>query len=381
MNIEELELAIASKQNQKNEVASELKKGIETATLKQSEIDAKTEVLMSVTTDLVNLTEQLNEAKLAQVQNNKKGVVKMDTKQKFNELLGKTVKGMNGGQLSSEIKMAITDEQVKEFTIDNNELIIKQNKEYVEIDRTQTRLSDIFIKRNVPAVSGTIVVDVDNDTPLLDKEAYEEWKDSEALEFKEVSYSVKNKGGRITVDKTLLLASEVDLGKEINKKLDRKLVLTENQLLIEKLNAAQAKTINSIDDLSDLVELGLPLEKDAVFVISRTAKAQLNKLRDEDGEKIFTKDATARAKYQIFGVDVLVVEDTVLGTKGQAKGFYASTDAVALVVFAGAKLKYEDTDVFVEKFGVWQMMDSLVVFPELAHKLTFDFTTPAEPEV
>lgn len=96
---------------------------------------------------------------------------------------------------------------------------------------------------------------------------------------------------------------------------------------------AAASTAITADELIDLQEQ-IPdvYQAGSIFIMNKATRTSIRKLKDNDGNYLLNKDATARWGYILFGADVYVSDNMPTMAAGAAAVYYANLTGLAIKV-------------------------------------------------
>lgn len=96
---------------------------------------------------------------------------------------------------------------------------------------------------------------------------------------------------------------------------------------------AAASTAITADELIDLQEQ-IPdvYQAGSIFIMNKATRTSIRKLKDNDGNYLLNKDATARWGYTLFGADVYVSDNMPTMAAGAAAVYYANLTGLAIKV-------------------------------------------------
>lgn len=141
----------------------------------------------------------------------------------------------------------------------------------------------------------------------------------------------------------------------------------------QNIDAAAATKITA-DELIDLQE-AVPdaFQAGAVWIMNKSTRTSIRKLKDGDGNYILNKDATATWGYTLFGKDVYTSENMPEMAAGQTAVYYGDFSGLAVKVSEDVSI-----EVLREKFATqhavgvvaWLEMDAKVENAQKIAKLT-----------
>lgn len=149
-------------------------------------------------------------------------------------------------------------------------------------------------------------------------------------EFKKVSWEVGQYRGYIPISQEAIDDSSIDLAGLVAEHINRQALNTANAEISKVLKTATAKTLTSIDDLKDLINVEIDPAYPVSIVASQSFFNAVDKLKDKDGRYLLQQDVTAESGYRLLGRSVVVISDEVIGTKaGDQVAFIGDIKAFA----------------------------------------------------
>lgn len=153
-------------------------------------------------------------------------------------------------------------------------------------------------------------------------------------EFTKVSYEIATYRGYIPVSQEALDDSDIDLGGLVAEHIQRQSLNTSNAAIAAKLQTATAKTVTTIDDLKDIVNVAIDPAYAVKIIASQSFFNELDKMKDNDGRYLLQQDVTVASGYKLLGREMVVMADDVIGT--------AAGDKVAFIGDPSLFAKYFD---------------------------------------
>ncbi|WP_288528284.1 phage major capsid protein [uncultured Secundilactobacillus sp.] len=166
----------------------------------------------------------------------------------------------------------------------------------------------------------------------------EELKENPALaepNFKDVPWAVKTYRGAIPLSQEAIADTQIDLVSLVAKNMQEKSVNTTNAAIAPKLQSftAVSATVDTLtDDLKGILNVKLdPAYKPTIVATSSMYNA-LDTLKDKNGQYIFHQDVTSASTGTLFGIQVVRVNDELLGKAGTMAAFVG--DLARAILFA-----------------------------------------------
>lgn len=167
-------------------------------------------------------------------------------------------------------------------------------------------------------------------------------------EFTKVNYEIATYRGYIPVSQEALDDSDIDLGGLVAEHIQRQSLNTSNAAIAAKLQTATAKTVTTIDDLKDIVNVAIDPAYTVKFVASQSFFNELDKMKDNDGRYLLQQDVTVASGYKLLGREVVVMADDVIGTAAGDKVAFIGDPLLFAKYFdrQQASVRWVDNDVY-----------------------------------
>ncbi|WP_263481140.1 phage major capsid protein [Enterococcus faecium] len=167
-------------------------------------------------------------------------------------------------------------------------------------------------------------------------------------EFTKVNYEIETYRGYIPVSQESLDDSDIDLGGLVAESIQRQSLNTSNAEIAAKLQTATAKTVTTIDDLKDIVNVAIDPAYNVKFIASQSFFNELDKMKDNDGRYLLQQDVTVASGYKLLGREVVVMADDVIGTKAGDKVAFVGDPSLFAKFFdrQQASVRWVDNDVY-----------------------------------
>ncbi|OWW63389.1 HK97 family phage major capsid protein [Enterococcus hirae 67-03-C5] len=167
-------------------------------------------------------------------------------------------------------------------------------------------------------------------------------------EFTKVNYEIATYRGYIPFSQEALDDSDIDLGGLVAESIQRQSLNTSNAEIAAKLQTATAKTVTTIDDLKDIVNVAIDPAYNVKFIASQSFFNELDKMKDNDGRYLLQQDVTVASGYKLLGREVVVMADDVIGTKAGDKVAFVGDPSLFAKFFdrQQASVRWVDNDVY-----------------------------------
>ncbi|MCO5469161.1 phage major capsid protein, partial [Enterococcus faecium] len=167
-------------------------------------------------------------------------------------------------------------------------------------------------------------------------------------EFTKVNYEIETYRGYIPVSQESLDDSDIDLGGLVAESIQRQSLNTSNAEIAAKLQTATAKTVTTIDDLKDIVNVAIDPAYNVKFIASQSFFNELDKMKDNDGRYLLQQDVTVASGYKLLGREVVVMADDVIGKTAGDKVAFVGDPLLFAKYFdrQQASVRWVDNDVY-----------------------------------
>lgn len=167
-------------------------------------------------------------------------------------------------------------------------------------------------------------------------------------EFTKVNYEIETYRGYIPVSQESLDDSDIDLGGLVAESIQRQSLNTSNVEIAAKLQTATAKTVTTIDDLKDIVNVAIDPAYNVKFIASQSFFNELDKMKDNDGRYLLQQDVTVASGYKLLGREVVVMADDVIGKTAGDKVAFVGDPSLFVKFFdrQQASVRWVDNDVY-----------------------------------
>lgn len=167
-------------------------------------------------------------------------------------------------------------------------------------------------------------------------------------EFTKVNYEIATYRGYIPVSQESLDDSDIDLGGLVAENIQRQSLNTSNAEIAAKLQTATAKTVTTIDDLKDIVNVAIDPAYAVKIIASQSFFNELDKMKDNDGRYLLQQDVTVASGYKLLGREVVVMADDVIGKTAGDKVAFVGDPLLFVKYFdrQQASVRWVDNDVY-----------------------------------
>lgn len=190
-----------------------------------------------------------------------------------------------------------------------------------EYRRSEDALENEVSVEKVSTVKGSRVFEVRGDqVPFDNVEEAADFPDADTPELKQIYYTIKKKGGIISVTRELLQDSAENILAYLTKWIGKKEKVTRNMLILKKIDEiteGAESQITGIDDLKDIfnIELDPAIAVSSKLITNQDGFGWMDKLKDSDGKYIIQPDPTKAMPGLLFGkYPIRIVSNKTLKT-------------------------------------------------------------------
>lgn len=124
------------------------------------------------------------------------------------------------------------------------------------------------------------------------------------------------------------------------------------------LQTATAKSATSLDDIKALSNKLIPYGDDVKFVVTASMFNVIDTMKDAEGRYLLHDDITTATGKTLFGHELIVVPDTILGAEGDTKMFVGSLKGFVLEAYKDdMSVNWTENQYFEQVLGVYVRMD------------------------
>lgn len=213
--------------------------------------------------------------------------------------------------------------------------------------------------------------------------------------FFELAYDIKTHRGYFRISREAIEDSKINVLGELKVWLARTIAATRNAAIIDVLKNGGpgedgqttklvAETVTDVDGIKDAINLNIqPNYEHNVAIVSQTAFAALDKMKDKNGNYLMQADIKEATAKRLLGAKVVVLPDEMLGEDG-ANTVIVGNLKDAIVLFDRSQYQAQWTDYmhFGECLMVAVRQDARLLDHKAAVVLTLDVSSeaPVNPE-
>lgn len=195
--------------------------------------------------------------------------------------------------------------------------------------------------------------------------------------FSDVRYEVATYRGYVPISEEVIDDADYDVVGLIAKDVQLQEQRTKNNKIIEALKSAPAKTVTSLDDIKTMFNIDFSKRYgNTRAIISSSLYNALDMMKGEDGQYLLQPNVTVGSGKTLFGKELLVVDDDVIGNQaGDMVGFFGdSKAAVKLFDRKKSTVKWVDHDVYGQMLAIYSRFSVDLVDEDAGFYVTFEGT-------
>lgn len=211
--------------------------------------------------------------------------------------------------------------------------------------------------------------------------------------FFQLAYDIKTHRGYFLISREAIEDAQVDVLGELKEWMARTIAATRNSAILKVLQnggpgedgentKVPSQTVTGIDGIKDAVNLNLlPNYEHNVAIVSQSAFAVLDKLKDKQGNYLIQPDVKEASAKRLLGAKVEVLPDEMLGANGANTVIIGNLkDAITLFERSQYQAAWTDYMHFGEALMVAIRQDVRLLDHKAAMVLTLDITAePVDP--
>jgi len=175
-----------------------------------------------------------------------------------------------------------------------------------------------------------------------------------------IAYDVATYRGYIPVSQEMIDDADYDVTGLIANEINDQARNTKNEAIATVLKAATAKAVTGLDGLKGVFNVDLKRVYTPKAILTSSLFNELDTTKDNNGRYLLQDDITVQSGKKLFGHEVIVMDDTVIGAAASdLKGFIG--DPKAFMTFFDRKqasVKWTDNDVYGELLASFVRFDA-----------------------
>jgi len=166
--------------------------------------------------------------------------------------------------------------------------------------------------------------------------------------FTNVQFNIETYRGAVAVSQEALDDSAIDLTSLIASDIQKQALNTTNAKIAAAVKGFAKKTVADLDGLKAIVNVDLDPAYDVKFYVSQSFFNAVDTMKDQNGRYILTQDITVASGAKLFGREVVILADTVIGAKaGDMVAFVGDLKhAVAFFDRKQVSVKWQDHNIY-----------------------------------
>ena len=394
MDLQELKKQIANKEKQAEDLKSEALDSDDIEVVK-----AKREEIKAINEELEKLKEQLTQSE--------KEEEKSEEKEEVQEMEERSI--LKNDDFNIEVP-EVTSEEVRAFEAylqgekrdiaggsiktDSGFVVIPEEivTDILKLKEFEFNLDQFVTVKKVS--NGTGKYPVVRQSAVAALPVVEELAENPELAVKpffELAYDIKTHRGYFRISREAIEDSKINVLGELKVWLARTIAATRNAAIIDVLKNGGAgedgpttklvaETVTDVDGIKDAINLNIqPNYEHNVAIVSQTAFATLDKLKDSNGNYLMQADIKEATSKRLLGARVVVLPDEMLGADG-ANTLIVGNLKDAIVLFDRSQYQAQWTDYmhFGECLMVAVRQDARLLDKKAAVVLTLDVAVGPE---
>src|SRR5690625_2893670 len=326
-NVEELKEQIAKKKEERDALREEALKLVESDDVEAAK--EKRETIKKLDEEIAELEKQLEEAE------------ESDESQKNEEV--NVVEERSISRI--EVPEKVTHEEVRAFenyletrdiaggslTTESGFVVITEEivTDILKLKEVEFNLDQYVTVKNVQNGSGKYpVVRQSQVAALPEVEELAANPELAVKPFFQLAYDIKTHRGYFKISREAIEDSKIDVLSELKQWMARTIAATRNAAIIDVLKNGgpgedgattkiPSQTVSSVDDIKDAININLlPNYEHNVAIVSQSAYATIDKLKDNQGNYLLQPDIKEASAKRLLGARVVILPDEMLGEDG-----------------------------------------------------------------
>lgn len=291
---------------------------------------AKREEVKALDVEIAELKEQLKEAEEAEKQN-KEEVTQVTVEERAINRVEIPTKATSTETRAFKKYLETRDIAGGSLTTDSGFVVIPEEivTDILKLKEVEFNLDQYVTVKQVKNGSGKYPVVRQSQVAALPEVAELAQNPELAVKpFFELAYDIKTHRGYFMISREAIEDAQIDVLGELKQWMARTIAATRNSAIINVLKNGgpgedgpttkiPAATVTSIDDIKDAVNVNLlPNYEHNVAIVSQSAFATIDKLKDGNGNYLVQSDIKEASARRLLGAKVVVLPDEMLGEDG-----------------------------------------------------------------
>jgi len=328
MTIEELKNAIQEKKEQRDKLREEALGLLESDNVEEAK--AKRDEIKQLDNEIAELEKELEEKESEEENQNENEEVNVVEERTINRI------EVPENRISEESRafqnyLETRDIAGGSLTTESGFVVIPEEivTDILKLKEVEFNLDQYVTVKNVSNGSGKYPVVRQSQVAALPEVAeLAENPELAVKPFFELKYDIKTHRGYFLISREAIEDAKVDVLGELKQWMARTIAATRNAAIINVLKNGgpgedgentqiPSATVSSVDDIKDAVNINLlPNYEHNVAIVSQSAFATIDKLKDNQGNYLVQPDIKEASARRLLGARVVVLPDEMLGDNG-----------------------------------------------------------------
>ena len=233
--------------------------------------------------------------------------------------------------------------ELRDVTTSTDGIIVPEEISTDVINLTDAMVSlDKYVRvKNVTNKRGTqpVLDAAEDNTPLPSVEELQANPKLAVQALSNLDYDIQTYRGYIPISREALEDS-TNAEEVVRQVLANKVISTRNAHILAVLNALPAQAVTSTDGLKAILNTQIKPKYNKLLIMSQSAYNSLDTLKDGNGRYLLQDSITASSGKVLFGKEVVVFEDELIG----ANTIFAGDPSSAVVLFNRSQYQAKWTD-------------------------------------
>lgn len=257
--------------------------------------------------------------------------------------------------------------------VDGGALVPEELLSPVKAPEDVVDLSKLITERKVNRGAGKFPVIKKSGSKMISVAELEANPELAKPTISDVPFDIETYRGYIPVSQEVIDDADYDITGLIADEIADQELNTKNAAIAATLKTAPAKAVTGLDGLKKVFNVDIKKVYNAKAVISASLYNVLDTMKDTTGRYLLQDDITVASGKRLFGREVVVLDDTMIGTlDGDLVGFVGDPKAFAtLFNRKQASVKWVDHNVYGQLLAGFVRFDVVATDTEAGFYVTF----------
>lgn len=258
-------------------------------------------------------------------------------------------------------------------TVDGGALVPEELLPPVKAPEDVVDLSKLITERKVNRGAGKFPVIKKSGSKMISVAELEANPELAKPTISDVPFDIETYRGYIPVSQEVIDDADYDITGLIADEIADQELNTKNSAIAAILKTAPAKAVTGLDGLKTVFNVDIKKVYNAKAIISASLYNTLDTMKDANGRYLLQDDITVASGKRLFGREVVVLDDTMIGTNdGDLVGFVGDPKAFAtLFNRKQASVKWVDHNVYGQLLAGFVRFDVVATDTEAGFYITF----------